>query len=208
MRDRKPSPRRLTLEQETTLSKFGNLLTGEPGESVLQTLVRVFGSFEAASAGWFDHRVRLLAEDPVPGRRPAGYWVVEHHREPPPSVEQAAILRGLGELSEREEQQLEEWARMVPETPRDLGLDHPSVSPISLFTEEELDATPEPARPENPPAEAVTGTGTATVEDEAPGAAKEPEPVKENVVTPPRILPMRRGIDDRRPREIEGWETS
>lgn len=206
MRDRKPSPRKLSLEQETTLGGFGNLLTGEPGESVLQTLVRLFGDAGAARQGWYDHRDALLAAYPTPGRRPAGFWLFELQREPPPTVEQAAILRQFGALTPAEEKQLEEWRRMLPETPADLAVDHPSVViPILEEPPHAIDAPPEPPRPAL--TEAAGGSGAPAEDPEVEDPSTEHEHPKESVVRRPQILSMPWYSQNGRPRETEGWET-
>jgi hypothetical protein len=205
----------LTWEQEASFSTMGNMLVSGPDETDIEVLVRVFCSLEAATAAWFTHRDMLMAEDPVAGRRPIGYWRFEQHREPPPSVEQAAILRELGELTGDEEATLEEWRRMVPEMPADLGIDQAAIAPrgeaeVPLFTNDiasadvgtvedthdidgAIDAAPEPARPE-----------TAR---EAIAAAEEEVPEAEEVPVTPRILVLPQSAARRKPPELEGWES-
>jgi len=203
----------LSVEQETTLGGFGNLLTGVRGESVLETVERLFGGAEAAAAGWYDHRDALMADDPIAGRRPAGFWLFEHQREPPPSAEQAAILRELGELREREEQQLAEWRALTPESP-DMSITQPGarapVTEVPLSTNEIASADPQIRAVEEPngthkvDGDRDAGPVEATEEAEAGEA---PEVDQETAVTPPRILPMRRyGPDDRKPAGLEGWD--
>jgi hypothetical protein len=207
MRNRKAALRRLTDEQEAALgSGLGILLVDKPGETNHETLVRVFGSFEAVSTAWYDHRVRLLAEDPTPGRRPPGYWVVERHRDAPPVDEQAAQLRDLGELSASEEATLATWAAMTPDPPADLALDHRSVIPISdsLFEEEPPEiaqAFPLPHTVEADPGPTARAPPEAVVQT----PEVQPEHTKE---TPMRQSPspIHRGIDDRKPAALEGWE--
>jgi hypothetical protein len=207
MRNRKAALRRLTDEQEMTFSGFGNLLTGAPGERLRDTLRRLFGSLELARDAWSAHP-ELLAADPIPGRRPPAWWVLERHRDAPPTVEQPDILRALGELSSSEETTLAEWRLTAPEVP-DIALDRPSVTPISLFKEE-------------PPDEAESVSQVATSADPGPAAPAppeavvqarevvEPEPPTEEIAMKPQILPGPSPWFPRngpvRPREIEGWE--
>ena len=150
MRNRKATLRRLSVEQQTVLGSFGNLLSGSPGESCLDTAVRLFGTAEAASDAWFGHRGPLLAADPIPGRRPAGFWLFERRRDVPPVALQPDLLRDLGLLTELEEATLRQWAAMVPEQPVDVSLDRVSITVIDPTPEEPnaIDPTPEPARPQ------------------------------------------------------------
>lgn len=205
----------LTWEQEASFSTMGNMLVGGPDETDIEVLVRVFGSLEAAKAGWFANRDTLLAEDPVAGRRPIGFWWFEQHREPPPTLEQAAVLRELGLLTELEEATLEQWRRMTPEIPADLGIDQVATAPrreVPLSTNEIASADPEICAVEDPnaingaiDAAPVPARSQATIEASTEGKAVEAEEPEEIPVTPPRIVPMRRGIDDRKPAELEGW---
>jgi hypothetical protein len=147
VRNRKAALRRLSVEQETVLSSWGNLLSGEPGESCLDTAVRLFGTAEAASDAWFGHRDALLAADPVPGRRPAGWWLFERRRDVPPVAAQAAILADLGELTPFESAQLAAWARVTPEIPADIALDRPSIVAIPEDPDAQAAARPTAAPP-------------------------------------------------------------
>lgn len=194
-RNRSTAIRPLSDEQEMFLH-MGDLLVGHRNNETLADLdVRLFGSHEAGGEAWRQHRPELLAEFPTAGQRPFGYWWYEHGIRWP--IEQADALRALGELTADEEEHLASWAALTPELP-DIGIEHGIDPTITIAPTPEdphdIDATPEPAR--------AQATIEASTEDEA----VEAEEHEEIPVTPPRILPMRRGIDDRRPSETVGWE--
>jgi hypothetical protein len=210
-RNRRAALRRLTVEQETVMSSWGNLLSGEKGESNLDTAVRLFGSAEAARAAWYGHRDALLAADPVPGRRPAGWWLFDRDCDVPPVALQPDLLRQLGELTADEEATLEQWRRMTPEPPADLALDHQSTTerrtPLIAILEEPdhaIDAPPEPPRPAVTEADAGSDAPSEDPEAEDPGA-KERERTEENVVNRPRILSVPWPLQNGNPND--GWET-
>jgi hypothetical protein len=211
VRSRGKAPRKLSDEQRAGLgSGLGILLVDAPGESNRQTVVRLFGTYEAARAGWFDNRAELLARAPFPGRRPPGWWLCERDCEPPEVGEQEVVLRELGVLTADEEQQLaaEAAMRKMPEPPADLGVDYLATIPSSTPEDThdidgDIDAAPVPARPQAEVVEAVA-------EDEAVAAADPPErPIRarENVVTLLPQGPGRPWWQNEGPNPNQGWDT-
>jgi hypothetical protein len=142
-RNRRAVLRQLSVEQSSFLT-VGNLLTrAHRDESDEAAERRLFGSRTTAAAAWEQHRDALLAVDPVPGRRPYGWWRYGRRRRAvPPAEQQLELLRALDCLNEAEVAQLEAGRRMVPEPP-DLSLDN-SVIDLTITTEEtNVEAHPE-----------------------------------------------------------------
>jgi hypothetical protein len=215
-RNRKAALRSLTDEQGMFL-RSGTLLVGSRGESVADVEQRLFGTRLAAAEAWFAHRDALAAEYPTAGTRCAAFWRYERHRDVPPVASQPALLRSLGLLTELEEAQLAKWARMTPELPADIALDRPSVSPISIFTEDPTDV-------DEPTPQAGSGSGHLPIptgrgdeeradqpavgpDDDPPSAVAHPDPPerplrarKDDMSGVPWPLQLGR-------RDVDGWET-